>query len=89
MSDHGDDRLKGSIKGDRARAERLAAELRRNLRRRKDRARATAAGESPTTDRRDQSDAHPDGACGEEARRANVAPIVAIPPICDSNTRDA
>ena len=38
------DKLKGSIKGDTARAERLAAELRRNLRRRKDRARAVEAG---------------------------------------------
>lgn len=43
MADREEERLKGSIKGDAARAERLAAELRRNLRRRKDRARAVAA----------------------------------------------
>jgi hypothetical protein len=47
MADREGDRLKGSIKGDTARAERLAAELRRNLRRRKDRARALAAGDVP------------------------------------------
>ena len=46
MTGRGGDRLKGSIKGDPARAERLAAELRRNLRRRKDRARAAEAGKS-------------------------------------------
>jgi hypothetical protein len=45
MADREGDRLKGGIKGDTARAERLAAELRRNLRRRKDRARAVAAAE--------------------------------------------
>ena len=43
MSDREADRLKGSIKGDGGRAERLAAELRRNLHKRKDRARAVAA----------------------------------------------
>ena len=50
-----EDRLKGSIKGDAARAERLAAELRRNLRRRKDRARAVAAADAHRA-------ASPDGA---------------------------
>lgn len=44
MTGRDGDRLKGSIKGDAARAERLADELRRNLRRRKDRARAVEAG---------------------------------------------
>lgn len=43
MSHDEHDRLKGSIKGDAARAERLAAELRRNLQRRKQRTRAIAA----------------------------------------------
>lgn len=47
MSDRDADRLKGSIKGDAGRAERLAAELRRNLRRRKLRARAATAVEQP------------------------------------------
>lgn len=43
MSQDEQDRLKGSIKGDAGRAERLAAELRRNLHRRKQRSRAVAA----------------------------------------------
>ncbi len=43
MSDQEADRLKGSVKGDNGRAERLVAELRRNLHRRKDRSRAVAA----------------------------------------------
>lgn len=43
MSQDEQDRLKGSIKGDTARAERLAEELRRNLLRRKQRSRAVAA----------------------------------------------
>lgn len=50
MNDRDADRLKGSVKSDSSRAERLAAELRRNLYRRKDRSRAVAAksaAESP------------------------------------------
>lgn len=43
MSHDEQDRLKGQIKGDAGRAERLAAELRRNLQRRKQRSRAVAA----------------------------------------------
>lgn len=43
MNDRDADRLKGSVKSDSSRAERLAAELRRNLHRRKDRSRAVAA----------------------------------------------
>ena len=39
------DRLKGGIKGDNARRERLAAELRANLKRRKAQARAAADAE--------------------------------------------
>ena len=46
MADSEKDRFKGSIKGDAARADRLAAELRRNLRRRKDRARAVTAADA-------------------------------------------
>ena len=85
MADRDGDRLKGSIKGDAARPERLAAELRRNLRRRKDRARPAAA---PPLDLPDQPGPAAVEACGEEARGANVAPIVAVLPICDSNTKD-
>jgi len=51
MTDREEDRLKGSIKGDAARKERLAAEPKRNLRRRKDRARAVAAAEAGPPDR--------------------------------------
>jgi hypothetical protein len=43
MSDSQADRLKGSTRNDVNRAERLAAELRRNLQRRKERSRAVAA----------------------------------------------
>jgi hypothetical protein len=43
MGDSQHDRLKGGTKGDAGRAERLAAELRRNLQRRKQRSRAVAA----------------------------------------------
>lgn len=43
MSDRQADRLKGSTRNDVGRAERLAAELRRNLQRRKERSRAVAA----------------------------------------------
>ena len=43
MTGGNEDRRKGGIKGDAARGARLAAELRRNLRRRKDRARALEA----------------------------------------------
>ncbi len=59
MTADADGRPKGGIKGDTTRAERLAAELRRNLVRRKDRARAAAttgrkaadiAGERPRSD---------------------------------------
>ena len=39
-----DDKLRGSIKGDGGRRERLAAELRANLRKRKSQARAREAG---------------------------------------------
>jgi len=46
MTDREENRLNGGIKGDATRAERLAAEFRRNLRRRKDRARAVAAAEA-------------------------------------------
>lgn len=45
MTADADGRPKGGIKGDTTRAERLAAELRRNLVRRKDRARATASSD--------------------------------------------
>jgi hypothetical protein len=43
MSQGDQDRLKGNIKNDAGRADRLAAELRRNLNRRKQRSRAVAA----------------------------------------------
>ncbi|MGD9801822.1 MAG: hypothetical protein AB7E81_06910 [Hyphomicrobiaceae bacterium] len=43
MSHDDEDRLKGNIKADKGRAARLAAELRRNLHRRKQRTRAVAA----------------------------------------------
>lgn len=43
MSQDEQDRLKGNIKSDAGRAERLAAELRRNLHRRKQRSRAIVA----------------------------------------------
>jgi len=43
MSQDGQDRLKGNIKSDAGRAGRLAAELRRNLHRRKQRSRAIGA----------------------------------------------
>lgn len=49
MAKSGDERLKGTIKGDDARRERLAAELRENLKRRKAKARATAAGPPANT----------------------------------------
>lgn len=57
MTDRDNDRLKGSIKGDADRAERLATELRRNLRRRKDRARAVAAS---APDSRQKPEPEPD-----------------------------
>ena len=44
MSQHDNDRLKGTIKGDKGRQERLAAELRENLKRRKEQARAGRSG---------------------------------------------
>ena len=48
MSQDDQDRLKGNIKSDASRAERLAAELRRNLHRRKQRSRAIAAQKGET-----------------------------------------
>jgi len=48
-----DDRLKGSIKGDVARRERLAQELRENLKRRKAKARAQAEATAQSADNGD------------------------------------
>ncbi len=56
MSDREADRLKGSVKSDSGRAERLAAELRRNLHRRKDRSRAVAARSAAQQDKPDRGD---------------------------------
>ncbi len=50
-----DDRLKGSIKGDAARRERLAHELRENLKRRKAQARAKAESATQSGDDGDPS----------------------------------
>lgn len=50
MTRQQDDRLKGTIKGDTGRQERLAAELRENLKRRKAQARAARAAEASTAD---------------------------------------
>jgi len=43
MSDSENDRLRGDVKNDSGRAERLVAEFRRNLQRRKQRSKAVAA----------------------------------------------
>ncbi|MGE0769406.1 MAG: hypothetical protein AB7L90_23445 [Hyphomicrobiaceae bacterium] len=51
MSHDEQDRLKGGIKNDPGRAGRLAAELRRNLQRRKQRSRAVAAREQAPEER--------------------------------------
>lgn len=59
MAHRRDERLKGSIKGDEARQERLAEELRENLKRRKAKARAIATTDSPP---KDGSDGLDDGA---------------------------
>jgi len=48
MSNGEQDRLKGQVKGDAGRAERLAEELRRNLHRRKQRSRALIAQKRDT-----------------------------------------
>lgn len=55
MTGGNNDRLKGSIKGDAARRERLAQELRENLKRRKAKARAQAESAAPSGDDGDTS----------------------------------
>jgi hypothetical protein len=76
MHDEGNGHRKGGIKGDLTRAERLAAELRANLGRRKARARKIAAGA-----RKDRDGAGETGA----SRGCDGIPVVRDQPICDSN----